>query len=266
MPVWSTGSTGSCSRRRTRRCRAVTSERVEELGHVGGHGLGERGDVLEQGFGDGVAREVPDHGAQFEDCREAQPVVDAPHPAVVAAQHVPAFAVRVVGDVIEQGDPRQVAVGLRDVGVQGEVMLTEVAVDEPLQRTDPQGGVLADHRRRHDSPAKGLAEQVRRAFPPVQSGLEIGQRPFPGLRLVDRIGGVVPAGDLHQERLVAAARDASEQLDLALGEQGQLPSGHRLSHVTLCPMSRHLDLHARSPLSGSDVEFTMSTAGAWPSA
>jgi acyl-CoA reductase-like NAD-dependent aldehyde dehydrogenase len=28
---------------------------------------------------------------------------------------------------------------------------------------------------------------------------------------------------------------------------------------------RHLNLHVRSPLRSSDVEFTMSTAGAWPS-
>ena len=46
---------------------------------------------------------------------EAEPVVDAPDPSVVAAQHVPALAVGVVGDVVEQGDPRQVAVGLGGV-------------------------------------------------------------------------------------------------------------------------------------------------------
>ena len=88
---------------------------VEELGHLGRSGLGERGDVLEQGIGDGVAGEVPDHGAEFETRGEAEPVVDAPDPSVVAAQHVPAFAVGVVGDVIEQGDAGQVAVRLGGV-------------------------------------------------------------------------------------------------------------------------------------------------------
>ncbi len=128
MPVRSTGSTRVCSKRWTRRCRA-------EL-------------LVEQGSGDGVAGEVPDHGAQLEGCQEAQPVVDAPDPPVVAAQHVAALAVRVVGDVIEQGDPPQLAVGLGGILEQGEVMLLEVAVDEPLQRPDAQGSVLADHGRR----------------------------------------------------------------------------------------------------------------------
>ena len=105
----------------------------------------------------GFAGEVPDHRAELGHGREAEPVIDAPDPAVVTAEHVAALAVGVVGDEEEQGDPGQLGAGLRGVLEQGEVGLLEVALDKPLQRAEAQRRVLADHRRR--DAAKGLAKK-----------------------------------------------------------------------------------------------------------
>ncbi len=112
MPVRSTGSVPASSIRWTRRFSAVTSSSSSSSASSAGTASASGAMSWSRASGDGVAGEVPDHRAQFESCREAETVVDAPDPAVVAAQHVAAFAVGVVGDEVEEGDPGQLRVGL----------------------------------------------------------------------------------------------------------------------------------------------------------
>ena len=73
MPVRSTGSTPCEQQALDAALQGGDLVVVEEFGHLGRHGLCERGDVLEQGIGDGFAGEVPDHGAQFEAAEKHSP-------------------------------------------------------------------------------------------------------------------------------------------------------------------------------------------------
>jgi hypothetical protein len=69
-----------------------------------------------------------------------------------------ALAVGVVGDGVEHGDCPQLVVEVGTFGEQREVVLGEVGVDEPLQRSLAERGVGPQHRRRHDAEAGVLAQ------------------------------------------------------------------------------------------------------------
>ena len=150
-----------------------------------------------------LAGELPDHRAQLEVGREAQPVVDRPHP-VAGEQAVAALAVGVVGDDVEHGDVAQLVVQVRALLGDREVVLAVVGVDEPLQRALAERAVVAQHRRRDDAEAHRLAQPVRGDLPPVQAGLEVPQRALAAHRLVDRLGAGVP--EAGEERGVARPR------------------------------------------------------------
>jgi hypothetical protein len=68
----------------------------------------------------------------------------------------PLLPVGVVGDEVQSGDLGQLGGSLLGgVLEQGEVVLLELAVDEPLQGADAQGRILADHRGRNEAQLSG---------------------------------------------------------------------------------------------------------------
>ena len=105
--------------------------------------------------------------------------------------------------------------------VDREVVLLVVGVDEPLHRALAERAV-ADDRRRHEVEAHRLAEVVGGQLAAVQPRLEVPQRTLAAGRLVDRLGDVVVAADVDQERRVAAPGHPPFDLDLAAGEQRPL--------------------------------------------
>ena len=95
-----------------------------------------------------------------------------------------------------------------------EVVLGEVASDEPLHGTFADGTV-AQHRRRHDVKAEGLAHSIGRHLTTVQSGLEIPEWSLAPHWLVDRRVRLALVGDVDEKRGVAAVRHSPFDFDLA---------------------------------------------------
>ena len=93
--------------------------------------------VVEVRVGHRLAAELPDHRAQLELGVEAQPVVDGPDVAVGVEQAVAALAVRVVGQEVERADALELGPPSLVLD-EREVVLLEVGVDEPLQRTQAE--------------------------------------------------------------------------------------------------------------------------------
>ena len=144
------------------------------------------------------AAELPDHRAQLELVREAEPVVDAPEVVVGVEQHVAALAVGVVVDQVEERERLQRVVQILTLFVDGEVVLLVVGIDEPLHAALADGAV-AQHGGRHDAQAQRLAQPVGGVLALVQAGLEVPQRPFTGERLVDRLADLlVVEADLRE--------------------------------------------------------------------
>ena len=129
-------------------------------------------------------------------------------------QHVATLAVGVVGDHIEHGHPPQCIMCLWIVFEDGEVVLTMVGVDEPLDRA------LAIRARahdgwRHNSEAHGFAELVRGDLAAVETSFEIPQGPLALQRFVNALADECAVAKIDQERGIAAVGHAPFDVDLA---------------------------------------------------
>ena len=187
------GSDGRCVDREACRLAATRRARSTSAAHsssssrpasAGGGLPGQAVGARDQVGVDGLAGEVPDHRAQLGLLVEREPVVDRPHPVVVARQAVAALAVGAVGQQVEAADGAQHAVARR-VLEQGEV----VARPRRRARTAAASPPRTAGRRRaqdglgHDVPAQPGRQLVGRHLPPVEPGREVPQRPLapPGL-------------------------------------------------------------------------------------
>ena len=194
---------------------------VELVGDRRRHAVAGGGEALDDVGRDRLAAELPDHRAQLEARREAQPVVDGPDPAVEAEQAVAALAVGVVGEEVEGADRAQLVVEVGPALEQREVVLLEVGGDEQLERALAErarrGGPWAARR-----PSPSASDScVGRHLAPVEAVGEVPQRPLAPARLVDRLRLVVAGAQRHEERGVRAPRHAALDLDLAVAQEPQ---------------------------------------------
>ena len=179
----------------------------------GGHGAGvgvvgivearaEQAQVCENRFGDGLAGEIPDHGAQLFAGVEGQAVVDAPELPVFINETVAAFAVGIVGDGVEDGHALQLRQQLRII--EGVVMFFGIVVDEKLHRAEA-AGASAQERGRHEVPAEGFGCEVGGGFAVAERAIgEIPKRSLAAARFVDGEQADAVADDVDKEGVIRA--------------------------------------------------------------
>ena len=172
----------------------------------------------EEIVGDRFTTEFPDHGSKFEVGREAEPVVDGPDMVVGVDQTMTALAVGVVGHHVEHRDAAELFVELRAGFEEREVVLGEIGLHEPLERTGPERSVSFDGWW-HDVQTHRLRQPVGGDLAAKQSGWEVPQRAFPSERFVDRLALGPLGSQRDEERRVAAVGHATLHFDVAGGEQ-----------------------------------------------
>ena len=184
-------------------------------------------------FGDRLAAEVPDAGANLGVGVEGEALVDAPELAVVPHDYVPGLAVSVVGDQVIAGNHAEdVVVAF----IEGVVVLPGVVLDEVLDRSDAVGAI-ADDGEGDEVPFEDFAEEVGGVFPLVEGTRgEVPEGHLAVAGLVDGEPFPLAKTDPGQEGVVGAVRSEFAGEELALGKE--IVSGLVVAHRWTLGMGR----------------------------
>ena len=161
--------------------------------------------IRQQVGGNGLAREIPDHGAKLWLDVECQAVIDGPRASRQILNAVLGLSIRVIEHPVQQCD----LLGRGAIALRGrnEVRL-RVMLDEKLHRADSVWAV-ARNSRRHERPADAFAYEIRGDLSAVERSVrEVPERRFTSARLVDRMASSrARIFERDEERAVAPPHD-----------------------------------------------------------
>src|SRR4029450_9950337 len=174
MPEGSAGNAGIRDSARARVSSAWHScGATSSASGAGGPSLPQTLKIRQQPRRNRLAREVPDDRAELGVLVEDQPVVDGEDAPRRPEEAVPALAVGIVGEEVEEADAAE-GVVVRRVLHQAEVVLFEVGMDEELERPLTVRPLARDGKR-DQPPAERFREHVGGELALPQAWREIPQ-------------------------------------------------------------------------------------------